>query len=82
MGKIEVGAFSYDTETKTVSGPAEYMRERGNERIDRITSGKDTVFNAGVRFSAEPAEKLLLVSLQTDYAGWKGTRELLAKSAR
>lgn len=60
-----------------VTGPADYMRERGSERLDRITRGEDHVFNAGCRFSDSSAETLVLVSLNTDYGAWKGARELL-----
>ena len=62
-----------------VSGPAEYMRERGDERLKRILSGTDTVFNAGLRFAANvDTATLVLTSLQTDYAAWLGARSLLA----
>jgi hypothetical protein len=73
-----VGEFTY--EDGTVTGPAEYMKERGNTRLKKILDGEDHVFNAGARFSPMTStEKLVLVSLQTDYAGWKGTRELLKR---
>ena len=72
-----VGEFSIDTDTSTISGPAAYMRERGNDRIDRIAAGQDTVFNAGCRFSPD-MYTAVLVSLQTDYAGWKGSRQIAA----
>jgi hypothetical protein len=74
--KTTVGEFTFAD--GVVTGPGEYMRERGSERLDRILRGDDAVFNAGARFSAESAEKLVLVSLQTDYAGWKGLRSLVA----
>lgn len=71
---FKVGEFTL--ENGTVSGPAEYMRERGNERLERIMSGTDTVFNFGCRQSPN-VETAVLVSLQTDYAAWRGTKALL-----
>jgi len=73
---ITVGAFTYNRETGEVSGPEEYMRERGFARIARIEAGQDVVFNMGCTRSPN-VETAVLVSLQTDYAGWKGTRQLL-----
>lgn len=75
----KVGEFTY--ENGVVSGPVEYMLERGNARLDRILRGEDSVFNAGCRFNPEVStENLVLVSLQTDYAGWRGTRELVKRT--
>lgn len=74
--EITCGAFTYNTETNVVSGPAEYMKEQGNARLDRILAGQDVVFNMGCTRSPS-VEMAVLVSLQTDYAGWKGTRQLL-----
>lgn len=71
--KVEVGAFTY--ENGVLTGPVEYMAERGNARLDRILSGQDAVFNFGCT-RAPSVEQAILVSLQTDYAGWKGMRGL------
>ncbi len=73
--KTTVGEFTFAD--GVVSGPAEYMRERGSERLDRILRDDDAVFNAGARLGGKSAETLVLVSLQTDYAGWKGLRSLV-----
>ena len=71
-----VGEFTYAD--GVVSGPAEYMRERGNDRIERILEGSCSVFNAGARFSAGVGvATLVLTSLQTDYAAWKGLQALV-----
>ena len=70
---IKVGEFICDGDS--VFGPKEYMQERGSSRIGHIMSGHDTVFNAGCRFSPDPMTAVL-VSLQTDYAAWKGIRAL------
>lgn len=75
---IEVGVFKYDPETKEVSGPAEYMREQGFERMRKIERGEDVVFNYGAGGASPSPEVALLVSLQTDYAGWKGLRHFNA----
>lgn len=72
---LKVGEFT--CENGSVAGPAEYMRERGSARLERIMSGTDTVFNFGCRQSPN-VETAVLVSLQTDYAAWKGQRLLLA----
>ncbi len=72
-----VGEFTYDEQTQTVAGPALYMEEQGNERLDRIMSGDDVVFNMGCTRSPDVITAVL-VALQTNYAGWKGTRDLLA----
>lgn len=88
-GRVEVGAFVY--EDGSVTGPAEYMREQGFARIRKIEAGEDVVFNIGVG-RGTPAgswlqadgpqspspEVALLVSLQTDYAGWKGAKDFNA----
>lgn len=74
---ITVGRFTYNKETNEVSGPAEYMEERGFAKLDAIMAGTDVLFNFGC-VKSPSVEVAVLVSLQTDYAGWKGTRQLLA----
>jgi len=71
----KVGEFISDG--SSVFGPADYMHERGSSRLGHIMSGNDTVFNAGCRLSPDP-ETAVLVSLQTDYAAWKGMQSLRA----
>lgn len=88
-GKIEIGAFTIDGDV--VTGPADYMKERGNDRLRAIEAGTDVVFNMGMGrapsalyasltgmdgtpLSPDP-ETAILVSLQTDYAAWKGARQ-------
>jgi len=65
----KVGQF--EIRDGAVYGPAEYMRERGNARIAKIEAGNDAVFNFGCLKSPD-VETAILVSLQTDYAGWRG----------
>ncbi len=71
--KKRVGAFAIDN--GVISGPANYMKERGNEKLKRITGGEDVVFNASLLQSPD-VETGVLVALQTDYAGWLGQREI------
>jgi hypothetical protein len=72
--KYEVGRFAL--EDGVVSGPAEYMRERGDARLREIEAGRDSVFNAGLQFGSPNVETAILVSLQTDYAGWLGQKQM------
>lgn len=85
-GRVEVGAFVY--ENGSVTGPAEYMSEQGFARLAKIEAGDDVVFNVGMGRSPYPGswlqvdgpqspnfETAVLVSLQTDYAAWKGARD-------
>lgn len=70
--KTTVGQFTFDPETSTVSGPAEYMRSDEYKRcIAEIEVGASAVFRAGVEYSPS-VEVALLVTIQTDYAGWLG----------
>lgn len=77
MSTKTVGRFTFDEETGQVSGPAEYMRTWGAERIKKIESGQDVVFNFGMRDrpDVDPIT-LILVSLQTDFAAWLGLQTL------
>lgn len=70
----QVGAFTIDN--GLLSGPALYMEEQGNSKLERILSGNDTVFNASVLHSPD-IETGILVAMQTDYAGWLGQQELV-----
>ena len=59
-------------------GPKDYMAEQGNAKLDEILSGVSVVFNTSIRLNpGQDIETAILVTLQTDFAGWKGTRELL-----
>ena len=76
---VTVGRFTF--QNGTLSGPQEYMRERGNTLADRIVAGDDPMFNMTAHLSPT-VECALLVRLQTDYAGWLGMRETLASLQR
>jgi len=78
MAAITVGRFSWDAETGTLSGPKEFMLERGNAILDQILAGDDAVFNMTAHLS--PTIPLaVLVRLQTCLAAWLGERELLCR---
>lgn len=72
-GDKVAGRFTWHAATGTVSGPAEYMRERYDARVAEITAGRDIVTQMGI---AQHGDTVLavLVSLQTDYAAWAGMR--------
>ncbi len=74
-----VGKFTLDN--GSLSAPAQYMKEQGDAKLNRMLAGDDTVFNMSVGFSPD-TETAILVALQTDYAGWIGMRGFLAMSKR
>jgi hypothetical protein len=73
---MTAGRFSFDAASGQVSGPAEYMRERYDERIQAINAGRDAVANMGLAMHGNIVQAVL-VSLQTDYAAWAGMREFI-----
>jgi len=76
-----VGKFTID-ETGTVTGPAAYMRERGSARLRRIERGDDIVIRFGLEQPGADIETLILVSLQTDYAAYRGEVEMFGRALR
>lgn len=74
-----VGRFTF--EAGAVSGPAEYMAERGNALLEACLTGKNVVFNYGLTASPDP-ETALMVALQTDYAAYAGMKGLEAMRGR
>ncbi len=78
MGIQRVGAFSWDGETKTLTGPARYLAEQGDALIQSINAGEDLVFNLTCLQSPDMVTAVL-VRLQTDYAGWLGRQRTLAE---
>jgi hypothetical protein len=74
MAVIECGRFKLIDGT-TLEGPGEYVAERGNDLVDRILAGEDVIFN-GTADHSPSVEMAILVRLQTDYAGWVGSRQL------
>lgn len=71
--KHKVGQFTYDTETRVLTGPAAYMKDQGNAKLESILSGKSQAFNLCAHRSP-CVEVAVLVALQTDYAGWHGVQ--------
>jgi len=67
-----VGKFSLTD--GVLSGPYEYMVERGNALVDRMLAGEDQIFNLTESQSPD-VETAILVRLQTDYAGWVGLKQ-------
>ena len=66
-----VGQFTY--EDGILCGPKEYVEEKGNSLLDRILAGEDTIFNM-TNDQSPDIETAILVRLQTDYAGWLGSK--------
>jgi hypothetical protein len=74
-GPQTCGRFSYDPATGAVTGPADYMAsEHYARRMAAITEGRDAVTGFGYAQHGDLI-KAVLVSLQTDYAAWKGMRD-------
>ena len=80
QGTLEVGSFTYDLDTGSITGPAEYVRERLDAYIAEVARGQ----NAWL-FAFAPAgqrmEQTVLVGIQTDYAAFRGARETFARIA-
>jgi len=75
---ISIGEFTADknvqTEDLSISGPKSYMDERYEQVMKDIADGQSAVFNmAGMR--GVPTTQAILVTLQTDYAGWVGMKD-------
>jgi|GEM_PF-2061033 hypothetical protein len=73
---ITVGEFEYNPERHSIIGPKEYLDEQGEALLKRIIAGEDFIFNFTAHQSPDVVTAVL-VRLQTDYAGWKGMRDLL-----
>lgn len=73
--KVEVGRFTFDTATQTLTGPADYFESCGG--VDKAVEMAlaSTVFKYGAAGASPSPQVALLVALQTDYAGFKGSRD-------
>lgn len=71
---MKVGQFEY--KDKAVYGPKTYMTEQGNAKLNAIMTGQAAGFNAMLtaRPDVNPMQ-MVLVALQTDYAGWIGMKQ-------
>lgn len=66
-------AANFTIKDGVVTGPADYMAERGRARIREIEAGRDVVFNMAP--SHVTVEQAVIASLQTDYAAWLGAKQ-------
>ena len=70
-------AGRFTIENGVLEGPGNYMTEKGNAKLDGILAGTDAAFNVMVQVAPNPdPEMLVLVALQTDYAGWVGMKQV------
>lgn len=75
---LSVGAFTWDAEQSAILGPASYVQsEQFERRLEALKRGTDAVFNVGLDQHGNVVTALL-VSVQTDYAAWLGTQEVLS----
>lgn len=73
----QVGEFTFDPTDSTITGPASYMRSAEYARcIASIQDGTSHTFRACCEHSPS-FEVALLVTIQTDYAGWHGRETFL-----
>lgn len=78
MAIFTVGRFTFDSETSEISGPADYISsEQYKALIKSIEAGVNHTFRAGLEYSPN-VETALLVTIQTDYAGFAGMRQFNA----
>lgn len=63
-----------------VIGPRAYVESaQFQECLAKIQNGESAIVNYGSQFSkSADTLSLILVAIQTDYAAWLGTRELVA----
>lgn len=73
MAKKTAGRF--EIENGVLSGPGKYMTEQGNAKLDSILAGQDVAFNTMMQFQPD-IEMLILVAMQTDYAGYIGMKQV------
>ena len=72
-----VGRFTYDPTTGSISGPRAYVESDAFAKIlERIRRGDDPC--GAFRFSPDPVTAVL-VTLQTDFAEWRGMRDFEAQ---
>ena len=76
-----VGRFTFSAEDGTVSGPAEYMRERGKARIAQIERGGSEADRRIIAYAPDVVTGILVV-LQTDWAGYIGYKSYFGKAPR
>ena len=67
------GSFTFDPKNGQIQGPADYMKEKFQDRMEAIYAGRDHVFNYG-SMDGRDVVPMVLVSLQTDYAAFQGMK--------
>lgn len=77
MAILTAGRFTYDTATNQVTGPADYMKAQGSAKLDEILEGRSAGFNAMLTCAPLGSSPIMivLVALQTDFAGWLGMKQ-------
>ena len=81
MSKRTVGPFTLDMATGDLVGPADYMAsENYRRKMAAIEAGTDMLSTSP--FASRDLGTAILVSIQTDYAAWRGQQELLRAVAR
>ena len=74
---VIVGRFSY--QDGKVSGPAQYMNERGGARLDLLNGDMPESLEVMLRFAPDCPDKTIrtiLVWMQTDFAAWMGEKSM------
>ena len=74
-----VGRFTFDPATEKISGPVDYMTDAYPARIEKIEAGKDVVTTKGYELNGGDIILAILVSLQTDYAAYAGSKSFFAE---
>lgn len=76
-----VGEFTYDSNHSSILGPAAYMRSADYaECMASIKAGTNHTFQACLEHSPS-FEVALLVTIQTNYAGWHGRETFIRAHA-
>lgn len=71
---LNAKAGKFRIENGSFFGPADYMNEEGNDRLNKILAGQDTNVNIMGHLSPN-LETAICVWMQTYYAAWKGAKE-------
>jgi len=74
---VRVGEFTFDGQY--VTGPKDFMESESWRHLrEQIAHGQNAVLNYAISSGQSPSvEVALLVTIQTHYAGWRGTRDFL-----
>jgi hypothetical protein len=81
---ITVGRFTatVDGAALSIEGPADYLASAQYRAcMRRMETGQSAVFNYGLS-QGQDMNTLILVTLQTDYAGFKGIEQMCGQAVR